>query len=379
MFEMNFEIDINDLLMQEKAKNNSASPVNLKIKSAEGSFLIDENNKQYLDLTSNKECNPLGYSYINKADTGFLFDSELFQTSDSIELENQLKYITGMNNTIFTSCKAESHDVCRNLIKKYLPLNNKSKILISSTSLKHSQYILEDVLTDIIPLNDEIIAKSLLTKAVGAVIVEIAQIDNEINIATSEYLNILQELCKRNNALLVIDASSLSPFRTFNGLFNFDSSLIKPDILIISNSVSHGIPFGAVLLSDKLDKIQGTASTIFAYKSALKFITECSKSDSSDIIKSNALYFEKALNTLAEKYITIADVIPYGMLFAVILDISAYDFTNACFDEGIIIEALNSYTIKLSPPYNISREEIDKLIISFEKVFDKLARYDRLN
>jgi len=66
------------------------------------------------------------------------------------------------------------------------------------------------------------------------------------------------------------------------------------------------------------------------------------------------------------------------MLFSVVLDISAYSFVQETFNRGIIIEALNSGTIRLSPPYNISKDDIDKLIDSFEEILSTLARFDRL-
>lgn len=376
MFEIDYEIDIKDLLQKEKEEENFSFPSDFVVKSAKSSYIIDENDKFYLDLTSNKECSPLGYSYVQESDQTNLFDSELFKTTDSVELENLLRDITGMKEVIYTSSKFESDEICGCMLKKYFENNNKDKILVSSLK---SPKLLENAKTDFIPLNNEIIAQSLLTKSVGAVYIDIAQINNEINIANTEYLTILRNLCTKNNALLAIDASSLSPLRTLQGIFNFDLAAIKPDILIIANSVTHGIPFGALLLSDKIEKPQtNTSATIFAYKSAQKFIKECIKTETLSVIKTNATYFEKTLNSLTEKYITIADVVSYGMLFKLIIDISAYEFMKECFNEGIIVEALNSNTIKLSPPYNISREEIDKLITVFEKVLDKLAKYDRL-
>ncbi|MDD3014138.1 MAG: aminotransferase class III-fold pyridoxal phosphate-dependent enzyme [Candidatus Gastranaerophilales bacterium] len=378
MFDVDYNKVLIDLPEMQESENIVSYPLDINVQSAEGSFLIDVNGKKYLDLTSNKECNPLGYSFNLQIENSYLFDSELFYTTDSLELEKLLKSVTGLYKAIFTTSKSESYNICNDLITIYLNSISKKKILISCLSKNRLNYKFKDITTDYIPLNNDIIAKSFLNRTIGAVIIDIAQIGEEINITNTEYLMILRELCDKNDTLLVIDASSLSPLRTFNGLFNFDSDTLKPDILIISNSVTQGIPFGAVIVSDKVKEIPGAGSTIFAYKSALKFINECMRTETFEIIKNNALYLEKSLNELSKRFITVADVISYGMLFTLIVDISAYDFVKEALNKGIIIEALNSRTLKLSPPYNISKEEIDKLMIVFEEILDNLAKFDRL-
>jgi len=378
MFELDFDTDLIDVPEQAESENTISYPLDLNIQSAEGSFLIDNNGKYYLDLTSNKECNPLGYSFISQIENGYLFDSELFRTTDSLNLENLLTSITGLNKAVFTSSKLQSYNICGNLIKTYLKSVLKNRILISCISRNRTNYNFENITADFIPLNNDNIAKSLLNKSIGAVIIDIAQIGEEINIATTEYLTVLRNLCNKYGALLIFDTTSLSPLRTLKGLFNFDLNNVKPDILIISNSVAQGIPFGALILSDKLNDLPGTGSTILACKSAFKFINECIQPETQGIIKNNASYLEKSLNELTNKFITVADVLSYGMLFTFILDISAYDFVREALKKGIIVEAINSRTIKLSPPYNISKEEIDRLMIGFEEILDNLARYDRL-
>lgn len=376
MYDIDFETDISVLLKHEES--NKITPLTLNIKSAEGCYVVDEEGKRYLDLTSNKECNPLGYSSMSKIENGYLFDSELFRTTDSIELENLLKSLTGLNKAVFTSSKPESYAIYNTLIKAYSKSLSKTKILVSCLSEKRDNYQIENITTDYIPLNNDIIAQSLLTKSVAAVIVDIVQVGEDINIANTEYLTILRNLCNKYGALLILDTGTVSPLRTLKGLLNYDSDAIKPDVLILSSSAAQGIPFGAVLLSDKLDGMNSSGSTIFAYKSAISFINECTKPETLEIIKNNAAYLEKSLNNLATRYITIADIISYGMLFTLVMDISAYDFAEESLKRGIIIEAINSRTLKLSPPYNIGKEEVDRLMFCFEEVLNKLARYDRL-
>jgi len=297
MYDINFDTELINQLNKEELEIESACLPDLVIKSAEGSYLVDTNGRRYLDLTSNRECNPLGYSCINNTDSGYLFDSELFTTTDSFALKNILINNTGLEKVIFTSSRAESYCVYKELVKNYLNSSLKNKILVSSLSNKKAYYEINDAVVQFIPINNDIIAMSLLTKAVGAVVVDIVQIGEEINIATHEYLELLRNLCDKSGALLVFDAGSVSPLRTLNGIFNYDSN-IKPDILIISNSAAQGIPFGAVLLSDKLEEVQGSGSTICAYKSALKFINECTQPETINIIRNNDIILKSRLTSL---------------------------------------------------------------------------------
>jgi acetylornithine/N-succinyldiaminopimelate aminotransferase len=345
-------------------------PFPVVMTSVEGHCLTDEKGNKYLDFTSGRENHPLGYLKTNQEE--MFHDSGLFLTSVGVKLEQQLKDLTGLDKAYFTSSRLENYEILADLVK------GRGKILVSSSCINQDNCPITDTAVNFIPLNNDSVFKSVFTKSVGAVIIELAQITDEVQLASSEYLRYVRDLCNKNNAILVFDTSALAPMRLGSGFLNYDSS-IKPDILIVSKGLSNGIPFGAVLTLQNISERKfSKGSSVLAYRSASKFIDDFRNNDLENIIKSNIKYFEKSLNELAQTHISIVDIYSYGMLFAIVFDISAYELVKRCFDKGIIVEALNPKTIKISPPYFMGKEEIDKLINTLDNLLDNLASYDRL-
>ncbi len=89
--------------------------------------------------------------------------------------------------------------------------------------------------------------------APAAVIVETVQGEGGINVARSEWLRALAELCRRRDMLLIVDDIQMGCGRT-GGFFSFEEAGIVPDIVTLSKSVSgYGLPMALTLLRPELD------------------------------------------------------------------------------------------------------------------------------
>lgn len=376
--ELDFETAL--LLNEESLEEKSRYPLPLNIKAAKGCFLVAEDNKRYLDLTSNRENQPLGYRFNDPGLNNFYFDSNLFNPYDAQKLNNHIKSITGLEKSFFYSSTAESYEKLNSFIKNFIKERGKEKILVSSTNTDKT--LLNEIKYERIPINNDSLVKSILTKSVAAVIVEITQISDEILTASSEYLKLLREICSRNNALLIFDVTSVAPLRHLKDFFNYDASII-PDILIASTSLSNGIPLGVVSTNSCIDSSileSNKAGTLsLAYRFGSKFIHDFKQNNLKGIITSNAKYLEKSLNSLAQNHISILEIKSYGMLFTIDADFDAYEMAKLALNKGLIVEAIAPNRIKLSPPYNIGKEEIDILINILDETIDELVPFDRLN
>lgn len=375
--ELDFETAL--LLNEERLEEKSQYPLPLNIKSAQGCFLVADNNKRYLDLTSNRENQPLGYRF-NDPHNNFFFDSNLFNPYDAQKLNNHMKSITGLEKSLFYSSTAEAYEKLNSFIKNFIKEQGKEKILVSA--INTDKALLQEIKYERIPLNNDSLVKSILAKSVAAVIIEITQISDEILTANSEYLKIVREICSRNKALLIFDVTSVAPLRLLNDFFNYDSSIV-PDILIASNSLSNGIPLGVVSTNSCIDSSileSNKAGTIsLAYRFGSKFIHDFKQNNLKEIITSNAKYLEKCLNLLAQNHISVLEIKSYGMLFTIDADFNAYEMTKLALNKGLIVEAIAPNRIKLSPPYNLGKEEIDILINILDETIDELVPFDRLN
>ena len=215
MFEDKFDDKIIELI-EEKEKFPSF-PLPLTVKKAENSYLFDINEKKYLDLTSNRENNPFGYSNIIIESKNRFLDSELFDSYDSLKLKEILKSATGLEKVYFSSSLGEIYNLSGNLINIHLNNTGKDKILLSCTSANKDLYKIKGIKEELVPVNKDSLLKTLFSRSVGAVIIQIIQKTDEFIIAEEEYLKEVRKLCDKNNALLVFDCANTAPLRLNNG------------------------------------------------------------------------------------------------------------------------------------------------------------------
>ncbi|QEM81821.1 diaminobutyrate--2-oxoglutarate transaminase [Halomonas binhaiensis] len=88
----------------------------------------------------------------------------------------------------------------------------------------------------------------------AAVIVETVQGEGGINVASTQWLQRLEGICRANDILLIIDDIQAGCGRT-GKFFSFEHAGITPDIVTNSKSLSGlGLPFAHVLMRPELDK-----------------------------------------------------------------------------------------------------------------------------
>ncbi|AMD00969.1 diaminobutyrate--2-oxoglutarate transaminase [Halomonas chromatireducens] len=88
----------------------------------------------------------------------------------------------------------------------------------------------------------------------AAVIIETVQGEGGINVAGLEWLKRLEQICRANDILLIVDDIQAGCGRT-GKFFSFEHAGITPDIVTNSKSLSgFGLPFAHVLMRPELDK-----------------------------------------------------------------------------------------------------------------------------
>lgn len=114
-----------------------------------------------------------------------------------------------------------------------------------------------------IPLNDFAAAeKEISSGEYAAVVIEGIQGVSGIHEPSAEFLNHLQELCKRNDTLLILDEIQSGYGRT-GKFFAHQHAGILPDIITCAKGIANGFPMGAVLISPKIAAKKGMLGTTF--------------------------------------------------------------------------------------------------------------------
>lgn len=202
----------------------------------------------------------------------------------------------------------------------------------------------------------------------AAVILETIQAEGGVNIASSEWLNELAELCYEFDILLIVDDIQVGNGRS-GDFFSFEEAGIKPDIITLSKAIGGGLPLAFILLKPDLDQWKPGEHTGTFRGNNLAFVGSYhalhywDNTELSDAVKYKGAVMEKELLTIAEKYPELnAEVRGRGMIYGLetLEHGLARQISEKCFDNGLIIElaGADDQVIKFLPALTIDEKTL---------------------
>jgi diaminobutyrate-2-oxoglutarate transaminase len=206
----------------------------------------------------------------------------------------------------------------------------------------------------------------------AGVIVETVQGEGGINPARVEWLQALEDLCRRNGLILIVDDVQMGVGRT-GPFFSFEAAGIKPDIVCLSKSISgYGLPMALTLIKPELDQwgpgehngtFRGHNPAFVTATAALREFWTDDTLERSTIAKGERV--AEALARLAAASEGV-ELTPKGRGLARGLSFSQPELAaKACaaaFERGLIIETAGptDEVMKLMPPLTITDAELEE-------------------
>lgn len=206
----------------------------------------------------------------------------------------------------------------------------------------------------------------------AAVIVETVQGEGGINVASIEWLQNLQDVCRRHDVLLIVDDIQAGCGRT-GTYFSFEESGIQPDIVTLSKSLGgYGLPFAVVLMKPELDQWKPGEHNGTFRGNNLAFVTAKEAIDHywSDLkfqqeILTKGEYIGNRLDQMAVKYgegnFSTRGRGMFRGINCVCGDL-ADKITRKAFQKGLIIETSGAedHIVKIFCPLIISQELLEE-------------------
>jgi acetylornithine/succinyldiaminopimelate/putrescine aminotransferase len=156
-------------------------------------------------------------------------------------------------------------------------------------------------------------------------------------------------------------------------LFAYQQEEIEPDIIALAKGLGGGFPVGAVLAKANVGDamIPGTHGSTFggnplAMRSANAVLDLLLENNFLDDLKKMVAYFDKKMDELLKYDLQNSPILVHkkgsGMLRGFQLDekVTAGNFGNVARDKGLLLVGAAENTIRLLPPLNTSKEEVDK-------------------
>ena len=219
-----------------------------------------------------------------------------------------------------------------------------------------------------LPLNELEAWETELAKGdVCACIIECIQGVGGIRMASKEFAQGLQALCKKYGAILICDEIQCGYGRS--GKFFAHQWLdIRPDIITCAKGIGNGFPMGAVLISPDFKPEYGQLGTTFggnhlACTAALAVLDVIEKENLMENAREVGDYFLDKLKELQQTEKHIVDVRGRGLMIGIELDIPHKDVrSHLLFTDHIFTGCASTNILRLLPPLCFSKEMADTFI-----------------
>ena len=219
-----------------------------------------------------------------------------------------------------------------------------------------------------LPLNELEAWETELAKGdVCACIIECIQGVGGIRMASKEFAQGLQALCKKYGAILICDEIQCGYGRS--GKFFAHQWLdIRPDIITCAKGIGNGFPMGAVLISPDFKPEYGQLGTTFggnhlACTAALAVLDVIEKENLVENAREVGDYLLDKLKELQQTEKHIVDVRGRGLMIGIELDIPHKDVrSHLLFTDHIFTGCASTNIIRLLPPLCFSKEMADTFI-----------------
>ena len=370
--------------------------IDIAFTHGEGSFLISEDGKRYLDYASGIAVNAFGHCHPKLVEALQDQASKLWHTSNLYRIPEQetvaekLVANSCADRVFFCNSGAEATEGAVKVARRYAWANgDKDRTeIICATCAFHGRTLAMLAANDRplfregfgpsaqgfthVEWGDIENLKKNIGKHVAAILVEPVQGEGGARKAPPGYLKSLQEIAKQNGSLLISDEVQIGMGRS-GSLFAYQQEGIEPDIIALAKGLGGGFPVGAVLARANVGDamIPGTHGSTFggnplAMRSANAVLDLLLENNFLDDLKKMVTYFDKKMDELLNHDLQNSPILIHkkgsGMLRGFQLDekVTAGNFGNVARDKGLLLVGAAENTIRLLPPLNTSKEEVDK-------------------
>lgn len=354
----------------------------ITITKAQGSYVWDDNNTQYLDMYGGHAVISIGHAHprwvqaIKEQMNKISFYSNSVILPIQQELATKLAEVSGKNDYQLFLCNSGA-EANENALKVASFYNGRKKIIAFSKAF-HGRTSLAVAATDnknilapvnetdnivFLPFNDEAALQAYFNEhgnEVSSIIIEGIQGVGGINVANNSFLQLIRNLCNTHNAVYIADSVQCGYGRT-GKFFAHDFAGVNADIFSLAKGMGNGFPIGGILIAPHLKPKHGMLGTTFggnplACAAAMAVLNVIN--DEQLINKANELgtYLMEELS----KIDGIINVRGRGLMVGFEMTEDLKDLKKQLlFDKKVFTGEAKPNVIRLLPSLAITKEQID--------------------
>lgn len=219
----------------------------------------------------------------------------------------------------------------------------------------------------------------------AAIILETVQAEGGINVASIEWLKEVRKICTENDIIMIVDDIQVGNGRT-GTFFSFERADIKPDMVVLSKSISgFGMPMAILLIKPELDIFRpaehngtfrgnqlsfvgGTAGINYFVTHSLDKEVQRKSAIIDEFIRTQILPMDEKLSYRGVGFI-------WGIDFNNVDSTGALRAVHRVFDNGLIMEVAGRKdgVLKIMPPLTIEDDVMTEgLNLMKKSIFEAL-------
>ena len=367
----------------------------------EGARVFDSEGRAYLDGVSGIAVNALGYrdsqvvSTIQAAAEGLVHVSNLYHTQPHAVLARSLVEGSFADRVFFCNSGTEAVEGALKFARKYAqqgPNGGEGKTQIvaftnsfhgrtmgalSATATEKYRAPFEPLIPGVhfVAFNDLAAAEAAITDQVCAVIVEPAQGEGGVNLATPDFLESVRATCDCAGALLIFDEIQCGLGRTGH-LWAHQPYGVSPDLMTLAKPLAGGLPMGAVLMTQAVADVIGPGDhgSTFAAGPLVCQVAQVVLDRVSDPeflagVREKGRHLGQRLSALVETNPLVLEARGTGLMWGIQCEIEAAPIIAAGYQHGILVCSAGPNVVRLLPPLTITQPELDELVDRLEAAF----------
>jgi acetylornithine/N-succinyldiaminopimelate aminotransferase len=374
-----------------------------------GAFVFDSNGKKYLDFLGGIAVNALGHAHprivktIRRESARAIHLSNLFHNEFQGPLARKLAEWSGLDRVFFANSGTEAIEGALKLARlcgrpaagalsktpaktRILAMQNsfhgRTFGALSVTATEKYRAPFEPLVpgVEFVTFNDIADLEAKFDDTVCAVVLETIQGEGGIYPVTEPYWERARALATQHGALLIADEIQCGLGRT-GRYFAYQQFSSKPDIAVIAKPLAAGLPLGAILTNNSVAArvAPGLHGTTFGggpmiCAVALEFLKIVEDEKLLENIRARGQEIRAGLEKLRSRFDFVREIRGEGCMFGVELSIEGGPFVTEAFKRGLLINCTHDFTIRLLPPFLVTKAQVREFLQLFETVFSKTPR-----
>jgi LysW-gamma-L-lysine/LysW-L-ornithine aminotransferase len=355
----------------------------------QGARLWDIDGREYIDCVAGHGAANLGHSHpaitaavTNQAQTLLCCPELFFNDVRSLVME-KLAGLAGMPHVFLCNSGAEAieaafkfarlHTQRTEILAARRGFHGRTMGALSATWDKKYREPFEPLVPGFrhLPYNDLGAFREAISDQTAAVILEVVQGEGGVHPGDQEFLVGVQELCRTNGTMFILDEVQTGFGRT-GKLFAFQHHDLAPDLLCLAKSIAGGLPMGACLVGELLGTLpaQSHGSTFggnpLACSASLAVLNEIENNNLAGRAAELGVWFKAELAGIQSPLIR--EVRGVGLMIGIELKQKVTPYLQALMNKGVLALPAGLTVMRFLPPLVIEQADLAEVVSCVRQV-----------